>query len=124
MLRAATAGVIGVAAVVAITCAFLGVVFPHWGVRTLPILGGIASVWLIGSLIAGNVTEMNLWPLVLGVVLFLYLWWLFALLVDLVFVWHRYVRHGAAVEVLRVGHDIAKANPSSQQGSDLRPATT
>jgi hypothetical protein len=124
MLRAATAGVIGVAAVVAITCAFLGVVFPHWGVRTLPILGGIASVWLIGSLIAGNVTEMNLWPLVLGVVLFLYLWWLFALLVDLVFVWHRYVRHGAAVEVLRVGHDIAKASPSSQQGSDLRPATT
>ncbi len=33
------------------------------------------------------------WPIVLGTLAFLYLWWLAALLFDLVFIWYRYIRH-------------------------------
>jgi hypothetical protein len=78
--------------------------FPHWGVRTLPIIGGIAATALTAYLIAMAGTDMSLWPVVLGMGIFLYMWWLFALLFDLVFVWHRYIRHAVGMQVLRQGY--------------------
>jgi len=41
------------------------------------------------------------WPVVVSGLLFLYLWWLAALLFDLTFVWHRYIRHSVGVNKLR-----------------------
>lgn len=41
------------------------------------------------------------WPVVVSGLLFLYLWWLAALLFDLTFVWHRYIRHSVGVNRLR-----------------------
>ena len=34
-----------------------------------------------------------LWPVIPAAVAFLYLWWLGALLFDLVFIWHLYIRN-------------------------------
>jgi len=41
------------------------------------------------------------WPLVLATAAFLYLWRLGALVFDLVFIWHRYIRHSGALTFLR-----------------------
>jgi hypothetical protein len=45
-----------------------------------------------------NITEIltvhsSVWPVLLCGAAFLYLWWLAALIFDLGFVWHRYIRH-------------------------------
>jgi hypothetical protein len=37
-----------------------------------------------------------LWPVLLAGGLFLYLWWLATLVLDLAFVWHRYIRRNVA----------------------------
>ncbi len=42
--------------------------------------------------------EPSFWPILVGGAFFLYLWWLAALLFDLVFVWHRNIRHSAFIE--------------------------
>ncbi|MEO6875769.1 MAG: hypothetical protein ABI222_13205 [Opitutaceae bacterium] len=42
-----------------------------------------------------------LWPIALAGAAFLYLWRLAALVFDLVFVWHRYIRHSGALTFLR-----------------------
>jgi hypothetical protein len=42
-----------------------------------------------------------IWPVVLAGLLFLYLWWLAALLFDLTFVWHRYIRHAVGLDRLK-----------------------
>jgi multidrug transporter EmrE-like cation transporter len=41
-----------------------------------------------------------IWPVILFGGIFLYLWWFSALLFDLSFVWHHYIREGAGVERL------------------------
>jgi hypothetical protein len=40
------------------------------------------------------------WPVLLSSAAFLYLWWLAALIFDLAFVWHRYIRHSVTNERL------------------------
>jgi hypothetical protein len=47
----------------------------------------------------------SLWPLILALVLFFYMWWLSmwwlsALLFDLSFIWRRYARHSVVRERL------------------------
>ena len=42
-----------------------------------------------------------LWPIVLGAAAWLCLWRLAALVFDLVFIWHRYIRHSGAMNFLR-----------------------
>jgi hypothetical protein len=69
--------------------------FPAWGTRFLPIIGLLTIVGLMGDLIL-EAPKSELWPVVLGGAVFFYLWRVTALLFDLVFVWHRYVRHAAA----------------------------
>ena len=48
-----------------------------------------------------RVASLSLWPLLLGSAAFTYLWWLAALIFDLVFVWHRYVRFATLQSHLR-----------------------
>ena len=42
-----------------------------------------------------------LWPVLVAILAFLYLWWLSSLLFDLLFVWHRYIQGDAAHKFLR-----------------------
>ncbi len=48
------------------------------------------------------------WPVLLSGAIFLYLWWLAALIFDLGFVWHRYIRHSLATDRLMLWSDIKK----------------
>lgn len=69
--------------------------FPKWGLRTLIILGGVAIALILIATAHGDPNEdkKSFWPVVLATAFALYLWQLIALVFDLVFVWHRYVRH-------------------------------
>lgn len=53
----------------------------------------------------------HVWPVLLGGAVFLYLWWLAALLFDLAFVWQRYVRNSVANERLKEWHNLGGAKP-------------
>jgi len=72
------------------------------GMRILLSVGGAFVLLIVVGLVL-TVTDhpRPLWPVVLGSAAFFYLWWLAALLFDLVFVWHRYIRHSAAMGDLR-----------------------
>lgn len=48
--------------------------------------------------------KQPLWPLFLAAAAFLYLWWLAALVFDLVIVWHYYIRSSVAMDRLRYLH--------------------
>ena len=98
------------AVIVVIGCMWLGRTrWNRWGVRILLILGGILVLIIVGGLVFKTIAaavdgvkpDRPVWPLILASVAFFYLWWLAALLFDLVFVWHRYIRHSAALADLR-----------------------
>ncbi len=66
-----------------------------------------------------------IWPLFLALAGFLYLWWLAALIFDLVFAWQRYIRYAGIMkhlDAIKYGKK-AKANRESnkQTGGDLMP---
>lgn len=81
------------------------------GMRPLLIVGGLATAALIGYWIwlwrtqkllpTQNPSQKSLWTLLLAGGAFIYLWWLAALLFDLTFTWHRYVRHSVLQRYLR-----------------------
>ncbi|MEJ7873437.1 MAG: hypothetical protein WKF67_14360, partial [Rubrobacteraceae bacterium] len=86
---------------------YLGIRRPHWGLRPLVILGTIGAAGAGGFFIyadrAGERLSTDvgsLWPFVLAILAFLYLWWLAALLFDLAFVWHLYIRRSKALAVM------------------------
>jgi len=69
--------------------------FPKWGMRTLLIPGSLAVAIYVYLAVHGPGVpphQGDLWPVFLAGAMFLYLWWLVALIFDLVFVWHRYIR--------------------------------
>ena len=67
------------------------------GSMPLILLGGITAVAMVLILLkTEGSNEPSLWPVLLALGGFLYLWWLAILLFDLVFVWHRYIRHEVA----------------------------
>jgi hypothetical protein len=67
--------------------------FPKWGLRMLMILGGVAvAIILIGPILS-QTDRGPLWPVLLATAFALYLWQTVILTFDLVFVWHRYIRH-------------------------------
>lgn len=53
-----------------------------------------------------------IWPVLLGGAAFLYLWWLAALIFDLGFVWHRYIRNAIAVGRLKSWSDLPAHDPN------------
>jgi hypothetical protein len=53
----------------------------------------------------------HVWPVLLSGAVFLYLWWLAALIFDLAFVWQRYVRNGIANERLKEWHNVGPGKP-------------
>ena len=98
--RDPTRGVQGVAVIAAVLAGALASWFPSWGTRILPIIGLLAIIGLMGDLILDAPKKSDLWPVAVGAAIFFYLWRITALLFDLVFVWHRYVRHAAARDTI------------------------
>lgn len=102
-------GLVSIAVAVFLASLLGGLLFPSWGMRTLLIPGGVgllsviarrvlegadASSWRsIARHLANGAGDTSLWSVVLTIALFLFLWWLVALIFDLVFVWHRYIRY-------------------------------
>ena len=56
-------------------------------------LGGIAAFLVLSTLLQKDPSALDrsLWALVLANAAFLYLWWLSALVFDLVYIWHRFI---------------------------------
>jgi pimeloyl-ACP methyl ester carboxylesterase len=66
---------------------------PRWGMIPLIGLGGIAACLVLLTLLQSDrsALDRSLWALVLANAGFLYVWWLGALLFDLVYIWHRFI---------------------------------
>jgi hypothetical protein len=94
-------GLVWIAVAALVLSIFAGLFRPKWGMRTLLIPGALGLVWVVVRHLSLNDNGARLWPLFLATAFFLYLWWLVALLFDLVFVWHRYIRYSVANEELR-----------------------
>lgn len=112
-----TRGVETVAVVVTLLAGALASWFPSWGTRILPIIGLLTIIGLMRDLILEAPETSELWPVVVGGAIFFHLWRITALLFDLVFVWHRYVRHAAA------RHSIADVCQNGYSGSKLETWT-
>src|SRR6185503_12444137 len=106
-----TPAVLTVAGFVALVAGALASWFPSRGTLFLPLTGLLAIVALMGQLVWTEHEKGELWPVLLGGAVFFYLWRITALLFDLVFVWHRYVRHAAArhsiAEVCDKGYELS-----------------
>ena len=89
-----------VAAAVALAGTMINRRKPHWGIRPMVVIGGVAALVMLfytSSLAQQSpvppTRDVKWLPLLFGAGLFLYIWWLATLLFDLFFVWHRYIRH-------------------------------
>jgi len=89
----ATWGMIVVALIVVLLSWLAEKLFPKWGLRTLVIFGGVAMAMILIGAISAQVNKGSLWPVLLATAFALYLWQTVILTFDLVFVWHRYIRH-------------------------------
>ena len=79
----------------------IGWKYPFLGLKPLIALIGAPAATLIAITVHNQPDRGSLWPLLLSGAGAIYLWWLAALLFDLVFIWHYYVRYEAAIESLR-----------------------
>ncbi len=70
-----------------------------YGFKPLIGIGGAAVAILMVAQVVGDTGDRGpLWPLVLATLGFTYLWWLAALIFDLVFVWHLYIHSSKALK--------------------------
>ena len=93
-----TASVLALAGGITLIGAAFATWFPRASARLLPALGLICASGIVLQLLPAAETKVEVWPIVLGGAAFFYLWWLAALAFDLVFVWHRYIRHSAGID--------------------------
>lgn len=79
----------------------MGSLFPAQGLKLLIYLGtaAIAGFVIVGLVEVGD-NLGPVWPVFLATGAFLYLWWLAALLLDLILVWHFHIRRSKVREVL------------------------
>jgi hypothetical protein len=86
-------GVIFAFLIIGLISAVLGKLKPKWGMTPLIGLGGIAAFLVLSTLLQRDPSALDrsLWALVLANAAFLYLWWLSALVFDLVYIWHRFI---------------------------------
>lgn len=76
---------------------FVGVV----GIGAALAVVKVAPTQKIDIHVADKVAQPELWPFFLGAVAFLYLWKLAAILFDLTFVWHRYIKQNVMLKWFR-----------------------
>jgi hypothetical protein len=98
----ATVGVWLIALLIASVSGWAGLKWPKTGVRALPTLGLVGTFGLVGAQLTQAYSQqqqnVSVWPVVLASAAFFYLWWLGALLFDLVFVWNVHVRHSKVAD--------------------------
>jgi hypothetical protein len=63
--------------------------------------GAVLAAFAIANEVLATAEHGPLWRVFVGILAFLYLWWLSSLLFDLVFVWHLYIQGDAAHRFLR-----------------------
>jgi hypothetical protein len=76
---------------------------PRWGRRLLLGFGALLSIASVVMVLytIGLQQGKSYWPIAMGWLAFLYLWWLGIVMFDLTFIWHRYIRNSVAVQNLR-----------------------
>ncbi|HEY0549763.1 MAG TPA: hypothetical protein VGF13_09180, partial [Verrucomicrobiae bacterium] len=105
---------------VGIVSALLSKLKPGWGMWPLMLTSGSLTIVVVYRILTGESVGDNpeLWPVVLCVLAFLYLWWLAAQLFDLVFIWHRYIRSNLANDMLKKFDPVlAPAKHKAQQSA-------
>ena len=78
-----------------------GALLPSWGVTPLMLAGTIvvAGKVIFHVVTAKQVTDIGpVWPVFIATAAFLYLWWLAALVLDLVVIWHWYIRNAQILD--------------------------
>jgi hypothetical protein len=85
--------VLGLTSILILIAYFAGSLFPRLGIKPL-VIGGVivCTIYLAARVIDASMTG-PLWPVAVAMIVLLYLWWLGALLFDLAFVWHLYIRN-------------------------------
>ncbi|MEP7325265.1 MAG: hypothetical protein ABI836_04880 [Gemmatimonadota bacterium] len=74
---------------------------PALGLKPLILLGTSVIALVVGYWVLKQGSESGaVWPVFLATALFLYLWWLAALIFDLVFVWHSQIRSSREVRTM------------------------
>jgi len=121
----ATEGVWLTVLLIALVSGWAGSKWPRTGVRALPILGLLGTFGLIGAQLYQAYTQdqhdVSVWPVLLASAAFFYLWWLGALLFDLVFVWNVHVRHSKVadeIETIVTQGYVMPARTKQHWGSD------
>jgi pimeloyl-ACP methyl ester carboxylesterase len=96
-------GIIWIFLVIGLVSAGLSKLRPRWGMKPLIGLGGFVALMVLLKLLPFEPTALDhsLWQLILANAAFLYLWWLGALLFDLVYIWHRFICSYRTTETLR-----------------------
>jgi|HigsolmetaAR205D_1030408.scaffolds.fasta_scaffold00442_8 hypothetical protein len=76
-----------------LTAYIAGSRYPHLGIKPL-VIGGVVACAIYLTLRVEDWSRVGpLWPVGIAMVALLYLWWLGALLFDLIFMWHLYIRN-------------------------------
>jgi len=111
-----------IALAVVLAAAVLSRLRPTWGMGTLLVPGAATVAYVVFRYAsqAGSDTTGRLWPVFLAGAMFLYLWWLVALLFDLTFVWHLASFIPISRPVAGPTPSISVSNRSLSSGS--RPA--
>ena len=111
-------GLVGVALALVLIVAVVSRLRPTWGMATLLVPGAVAVAYVVFqyAIQAGSDTSGNLWPVFLAGAVFLYTWWLVALLFDLTFVWHRYIRMSVPIFKAQAAATSQPAAPFSPPG--------
>jgi hypothetical protein len=107
-----------VAMAVAVLAWVVNVLKPSWGMVPLLLLGTLPILYFVfwSPCISPSSSR---WPIFLAAAAFFYLWWLAALIFDLVFVWYVYIREDQAMVEMGEMVDSAVWNkttkPSAQK---------
>jgi len=115
---------IATAFVVMMLAYLVGVHKPSWGVTPLLLFGGAAVAGQVASYLIQAETRGPIWPVILATLSFLYLWWLAALLFDLIFVWHLYIRKSRLQDRINEILGTYKERASSRSSELTQPAVS
>ena len=96
----------------------IGSLRPAWGAAPLMLAGGVVVGAVIVANIIGRPTDA-IWPVFVATAAFLYIWWLATLILDLIVVWHWYIRHRQVLtnmDRILGGENRYSATPASSGG--------
>jgi hypothetical protein len=88
--------------VLALVATVVTALWPSWGLKPLIWVGTAVIVVFVLSGLQREPTEQlgPVWPVFVAMAGFLYLWWLAALILDLVLIWHLLIHHPATARAI------------------------